>query len=394
MKSNVKVAMLAPASFDGAGVYFATNGLVKALIQYPKMKVEIFSGMKIIDTSYKDEWKGVDVKILKAYGPNNFLWAPGMKSSILKVNPDLIHLHGLWMYQSYITNRLKNIPKIISPHGMLNDWPIKNSFFKKKLALYLYELNNLKSAHCLHALNENEFESIRNFGLQNPVAIIPNGVDFHDVHSNYYKPYWLNSIPKDSKVLLFLGRIHKKKGIESLLISWKRFIDKLNKFGIQERWSLVIAGDGQHKYVDSVKKLQLNLGIEDTSFFVGPVSGKVKESTFHNSDAFILPSYSEGLPMAVLEACSFKLPVLLTNECNLNDILECKAGIKIESHNDFSDSLIELANKSDAELIKMGTNGCDIVKKKYGWTKVSAEYYDVCQWLSGNSSCPEFVITS
>ena len=323
MKSNVKVAMLAPASFDGAGVYFATNGLVKALIQYPKMKVEIFSGMKIIDTSYKDEWKGVDVKILKAYGPNNFLWAPGMKSSILKVNPDLIHLHGLWMYQSYITNRLKNIPKIISPHGMLNDWPIKNSFFKKKLALYLYELNNLKSAHCLHALNENEFESIRNFGLQNPVAIIPNGVDFHDVHSNYYKPYWLNSIPKDSKVLLFLGRIHKKKGIESLLISWKRFMDKLNKFGIQERWSLVIAGDGQDKYVDSVKKLQLNLGIEDTSFFVGPVSGKVKESTFHNSDAFILPSYSEGLPMAVLEACSFKLPVLLTNECNLNDILEC-----------------------------------------------------------------------
>jgi glycosyltransferase involved in cell wall biosynthesis len=394
MKSNIKVAMLAPASLDGAGVYSATNGLVKALVQSKKIKVEIFSGMKSINIDHRDNWKGADVSISKAYGPSNFLWTPGMKTSILKTKPDLIHLHGLWMFQSYTSLKLKNFPKIISPHGMLDEWAVKNSSLKKKIALYLYEMNNLKSAHCLHALNENEFESIRNFGLRNPVAIIPNGVDSHGLNSNYDKPYWFNSIPKDSKVLLFLGRIHKKKGVESLLISWKGFMDKLNKFGIQAKWSLVIAGTGQEKYIDSVKKLQLNLGIEATSFFIGPVSGKVKESTFLNSDAFILPSYSEGLPMAVLEACSFKLPVLLTNECNLNDILECKAGIKIASRNDFSDSLIELANKSDAEFIKMGANGCDIVKRKYGWTKISDNYHDVYQWLLDRSSRPEIVITS
>lgn len=391
MKSDIRVSILAPVCLDGAGVYSAVNGLTKALTQSQKIKIDIFSGVKSTNVNFQFDWKGSNVKILKAYGPGNFLWTPGMKTSILQSNPDVIHLHGLWMFQSYTLSKIKKIPKIISIHGMLDEWAMQNSSLKKKIALNLYEMNNLKSAHCLHALNKKEFDAIRRLGLKNPVAIIPNGVDFYDIGFNSCKPFWSDIVPKDSKVLLFLGRIHKKKGVESLLVSWKEFIKKLNKSDIESKWSLVIAGSGEEEYVGNVKKMQSSLGIEDTSFFVGPVSGKDKELTFFNSDAFVLPSYSEGLPMSVLEACSFKLPVLLTKECNLNDIIEYKSGIEIVP-GDFSDSLVELASKSNSELVQMGVNGYDIVKRKYEWTKVSGSYYDVYQWLLGKRRRPESVI--
>lgn len=127
----------------------------------------------------------------------------------------LLHIHGLWMYPSVACmqwSRGKR-PYLVSPHGMLDGWALRNSAWKKILAARLYENRHLRGAACLNALNESEAASIRAYGLRNPVCIVPNGVDLPD-----QRP----TLGGGEKVCLFLGRLHPKKGLPALLSAWAK----------------------------------------------------------------------------------------------------------------------------------------------------------------------------
>jgi poly(glycerol-phosphate) alpha-glucosyltransferase len=124
---------------------------------------------------------------------------------------DIIHLHSLWQYPSILLNQLnkgRKFKKIISPHGMLDPWALNNNKTQKAISLYLYEKKNLNTADCIHALCEQEYRDIKKIAPNVPVAIIPNGVYLPDIISEQKES---NSI----KQILFLGRIHPKKGIEN-----------------------------------------------------------------------------------------------------------------------------------------------------------------------------------
>ena len=136
-------------------------------------------------------------------------------------------------------------------------------------------------------------------------------------------PPWTKFVPKDSKILLYLGRFHRKKGIKELLYSWEKVLDKAKA----HNWWLVIVG-----YGDDInpKFIIENLHLENC-VVLGPVfEEKLKASTFINSNAFILPSFSEGLPMSVLEAMSFKKTTLISKACNLKRFLKIKLLLKLK----------------------------------------------------------------
>jgi glycosyltransferase involved in cell wall biosynthesis len=216
-------------------------------------------------------------------------------------------------------------PYVVSPHGMLHPWALRVSRWKKHLASRLYENNHLQRATCLHALNDTEAEAIRAYGLRKPICIVPSGVEIPTCPPRVKAP-WFEILPPDARVLLYLGRLHPIKGLPALLRGWSH----VRGMAKDANWHLAIAGWGQGGHETELLKLSTTLGLGKTVHFLGPQFGEAKGSCFHAASAFVLPSLSEALPMTVLEAWAYGMPVLMTRQCNLPSGFEVGAALRIE----------------------------------------------------------------
>lgn len=378
-----KLVVLSGISRSAGGVYYAVKSLCKKLDNNCK---QLFVYGRY-DKNYPEDslsWNPVSVTPYKSYGPIKY--SHSLIERIHKASPSLVHLHGIWLYDQWVSLKLQNstgCPVVISPHGMLDPWALNNSSFKKKFILKLFAEQSLKNATCIHALCKPEAEAIRKCGFKNPIAIIPNGIDL---------PINLPTNTKEKKVktLLFLGRIHPKKGIKELILAWESFV-KSSKGNID--WKLNIAGWGDASHVSDLKNSIDKKGLSYSVSYLGAVYGDDKSSLLLNSDAFILPSFSEGLPMSILEAWSFKLPVLMTSFCNIPEGFTENAAIYIEpNQSSIYDSLILLSNLSHDELHVIGVNGYNLVKDKFTWEKVSKQMIEVYDWcLDNTKSIPKCI---
>lgn len=330
-------------------------------------------------------------------GPRNLAFSTDMYHQLSIIKPDVIHTQGIWMYFSCINKRYHSrtkTPYVVTPHGMLDPWQLKQSFskdLKKKVVLYLYEQKHLQQASCIQALCKSEYESIRAFGLKNPVAIIPNGIDLPLVTQrtpDHNPPRRWESAEK-RKTLLFLSRIHHKKGLDNLLKGWALTKPE------QHSWQLVIAGETKDtEYMQSLVDAASKLNISDTVKFIGGQFGADKETCFIDADGFILPSFSEGLPMAILEAWAYKLPVVMTPFCNIPEGFEKKAAVQIEPNPEsICAGIKHLISLPDSNRLRMGENGYALVKEKFTWEQVSASTMQLYKWLTGKGSKPDFVIS-
>lgn len=308
----------------------------------------------------------------------------GWGKALRQTDPDLVHAHGLWCGLSRQTARTcqsMEIPWIVSPHGMLAPGALGISRWKKNISYPLLESGHLTGARTLHALNRDELRDIRNFGLKNPVAIIPNGVEIPSTGSLMREP----DSGDAPKKLLFLGRIHPKKGLKGFLQTWKQALPK--------GWILQITGidDGGHRrdLEDWVRQNRL----QDAVHFHGPVHGAKKERAYLDADAFVLPSQSEGQPMAVLEAWSYGLPVLMTRACNLPEGFEAGAAAELPGEtNTRTEVLKAFLDKSPSEMKAMGESGRALVEHEFTWDAAAEKYQLLYQWVLNRGPKPEFVV--
>jgi poly(glycerol-phosphate) alpha-glucosyltransferase len=270
---------------------------------------------------------------------------------------------------------------------MLDAWAIGNGRWKKRLAAACYEGEHLRGSACLHALCSAELRAIRDFGLDNPVCVIPNGVAELD-RADFPPPAWRGALPSDAKILLYLGRIHPKKGLPNLIGALAR-CDAAVRSG---RWRLVGAGWDQGGHQAELEALAASAGIADRVHFIGPQFGRDKDATLHAADAFVLPSYSEGLPMAVLEAWAHGLPVLMTPQCNLPEGPAHGAALSVDPAVDsLAAGLGVLFGLSDDELGAMGRRGAELVALRFTWPVVGRRMQDVYRWLLGRGGRPDCV---
>lgn len=345
-------------------------------------------------------WAPLDVVAYAGKGLPSFQVSVPMRSAVVDIHPDIVHCHGLWLYPSIVgltVNSKLNVPYVISPRGMLDPWAVKNSAWKKKLMGILFENRHLRKSACIHALCQSEADSIRAYGLKNPIAIIPNGIDLPDFDHSMLNV----QRSKKKRKLLFLGRIHPKKGLKELIDAWSMVQEAWRK-----DWELIIAGWDEGGHLDSLEKQVSSLGLQwsvdeldselcspsSVIHFVGPKFGAEKDVLLSSVDAFILPSFSEGLPMSVLEAWAHGLPVLMTPQCNIPEGFAAGAAINIEPNpNDVATGLLSLFSMSDADRLQMGQRGLALVKEKFTWTKIAAEMYAVYQWILEGGQAPDCV---
>jgi len=381
--------LTASASRQAGGLFWAMRSMV-AHLGKPCCQVQVFAGRDRHSEDDRVAWGHVPLHVFEKAGPSAFGYTPGLGSSLLAEHLELLHTHGLWMYPSvatYAWGRRTRSPWVVSPHGMLDPWAVRNAHWKKRIAGLLYENRHLRGASCLHALCDAEAEAFRAYGLRNPIAVIPNGVDLTEQSSDAPTPWWEQCVPPGTRVLLFLGRLHPKKGLSNLLRAWA---EELPAFG--EPWVLAIAGWDQNGHRAELEGLVESLGIASTVLFVGPQFGQEKTASLARADAFVLPSFSEGLPMAVLEAWAHGLPVLMTPQCNLPAGFEANAAISMEPEVEpIGKGLRALIGMTPQERENMGARGRRLVEERFSWGTIAAEMCSVYHWLLGQADRPACV---
>jgi poly(glycerol-phosphate) alpha-glucosyltransferase len=390
----MKVGLLTSwLSHRGGGVMEMVRRLGTSLQSEPELQVRIFGLADAANAPSSADGKCPAISALPTRGPQAWGYAPGLTTELATFNLELLHAHGLWMYPSLASLRWAKAtgrPYMITPHGMLDRWAIRNSSWKKRMALWAYEREHLGRADCLHALCESEAESIRSFGLRNPICIIPNGLELPDRRPG--DGHHLNGrLPEGRELLVSLGRLHPKKNLINLLHAWHSFSQRADSGN--GSWHLAIVGWDQNGHERELQSLVATLGIAGSVHFPGPLFGADKEAVLASASAFVLPSLSEGLPMVVLEAWSYGLPVLMTRHCNLPEGFRGGAALEIGTdHGAIANGLERLAAIPIDHRRGMGQNGLRLCSELYSQTTVSDKLTSVYRWLLSLGPRPACVL--
>ena len=333
-------------------------------------------------------WNGAPVSALAVRGYSAVGYAPTALARLCDINASIVHTHGIWTYPSRAvslwSSRTRR-PHVVSPHGMLDAWAMRHARWKKAIAARLYENSHLHGASCLHALCEAEAQTIRSHGFTNPICVIPNGVTLPAITCERGLAPWHDRIPPGANVMLFLGRLHPKKNLVALIDAWPKNADARN-------WHLVIAGWDQGSHEQALERSIEKRGLGTRIHLVGPLFGGDKEQALRHAHGFVLPSLSEGLPMAVLEAWSYGLPVLKTDACNLPEGFEASAAARLSLNpHDMAHDINRFLNKDPAELQRMGRNGRRLVESKFSWDTAARAILAVYEWLVNGDERPSTV---
>jgi poly(glycerol-phosphate) alpha-glucosyltransferase len=388
----MKVALITSwLSTQTGGVFSVVRNTAHHLEKTANARVRVFGLNKDLTEADFQAWAPLEVQALRPVGPFVFGYLPGMMPALRDWDADLSHAHGIWKYTSVATlrwSRQTKRPHMVTPHGMLDQWALRQRALRKRIAGRVFERANLNEAACVHALCIAEVESIRRYGLRAPVCVIPNGVDLPDAG---VIDQGVSSSGEQRKTALFLGRIHPKKGLTRFLQGWAEA--RRSSPALAAQWSFALAGWSELGHEDELKKLATDLGIQNDVRFLGPLLGDKKRAALQSASAFALPSLSEGLPMGVLEAWGYALPVLMTPECNLTEAYATNAAIEIRSDtSSIAAGLLRLWSMSDDERRDIGMSGRRLVEEHYTWERVVQQLTSVYRWILGGGAKPDSVV--
>jgi glycosyltransferase involved in cell wall biosynthesis len=275
-----------------------------------------------------------------------------------KEKPAIVHINGIWTPQNWGFQKVAQelgIKVVLSPHGMLEPWILAHNPWKKKIGLFLYQSKAIRRADHLHATAQMEKESIRNLGYTNDITIIPNGIDLSEIREKK-KSY-------GSKKIVFLSRIHPKKGIELLLEAWS-IVDT-------KGWSLEIAGNGDSSYIQILTQSASDI---NNVHFVGAKYGEEKWNFLRSADVMILPTHSENFGIVIAEALAVGLPVITTKGTPWEDLEKQNCGWWIDlSVNNLCTTLTTVFLKDSCELKELGENGIKLIEDKYNINKIGID---------------------
>jgi glycosyltransferase involved in cell wall biosynthesis len=303
----------------------------------------------------------------------------------------VVHVHGLWQghgRRGAREARRSRVPYLVAAHGMADPWALRHKAWKKAVYTALFEGRNLRRASCLHALARPEIGHLRALAPRAPVCFVPNGVDLAPFDDLPPRSALEDEYPelRDRFVLLFFGRLHVKKGLDLLADATAALARECPSI------HLLLAGvdDGA---LGPFRDRCAARGLTRRVTWVGHVSGERARRVWGAADAFVLPSYSEGFSMAVLEALACRLPAVVTTACNFPELAAADGGIVVESTlNGVTSGLRDLLERSPAERQALGRRGRELVERGYTWDRQARRLADVYRWLAGGGAKPEVVV--
>jgi poly(glycerol-phosphate) alpha-glucosyltransferase len=332
------------------------------------------------DTPKKSDAATFEFRRLK---PDFLYYSPAMRRQARSLvrEANVLHGHGLYVGTNYIFGaeaRRQGKLLVYHVHGMFEPYILRRSRWKKALVHRVFENANIGHVRLWRALTITEADQIRACGTKAEIVVAPNGLNLSD----YARPGnalaavetpRVKNLAKTKKRMLFLGRIHPKKGFDLLLPAWA-MLGRGRK-----DWELVIAGPDEQNHLRRVQELAGSLGIEREVLFTGTVTGNAKIALLYSADLFVLPSYSEGLPVSLLEAMACEIPVVATHACNCPNIYPAGAGWGCEPTLDSVAEALKIAiQASESERAQRGRAGRQLVQRSYSWEQITTTILEAC----------------
>ena len=312
--------------------------------------------------------------------------APAMRRSLsgLAHRPVIMHNHGLWMMPNIYPGMVRKggaCKLMVSPHGSLSSWALGHSRWKKKAAWWLGQRRLLERADCFHATVEAEYEDIRRLGYRQPVAIIPYVLDLS------YAERPLATRPGPQRRLLFLARLHPKKGVDLLLEAWRQLQAEFPD------WELVIAGPEDYAgYVEKLQQLIQSQALERVRM-AGPVYGKAKEDLFFDADLYVLPTHSENFGISVAEALLAGVPAVVTRGAPWEGLQTYGCGWWIDRKPEALVRTLRQAMRLEpGERAAMGERGRTWIVRSFGWARIVQQMRQTYAWMLGRGERPDWVV--
>ncbi|MEM7556831.1 MAG: glycosyltransferase [Cyanobacteria bacterium P01_A01_bin.84] len=344
------------------------------------------SGLLDVPLGKPVEYQNVPVYFLPRFSPpihpiREFAFSGEFTSWLWKNihNYHLVHIHAIFSYPSTIAMaiaRCKNVPYIIRPLGQLCEWSLKQSALRKNIYLNLIEKTNLNQAQYLHLTSELEQQELSHLQLKTPSFILPHGLKIPTtIPEARQKLRKQLNLPADEPIILFLSRLHPKKGLDYLIPA----LEKLT----QHRFTFVIAGSGDAHYEAEIKTLLETHKISDRTHMVGFVKGEKKNLLMQGADIFTLTSYSENFGVAVLEALASGLPVVVTPEVALSSLVaKHQLGYVVSQEILNISTTVEKLLSNPQEAKKMGLLASELISKQYSWNNIAKNLNEVYEKIT------------
>jgi glycosyltransferase involved in cell wall biosynthesis len=318
------------------------GGVIEAVKQVSRIHQENGHEVEVVSLdSPDDDWVHEFPFKLKVMGPAQGKFGftgellPWLRTHIAAY--DAIIVNGIWQYNSYgiwLAFRHAQTPYYVFPHGMLDPW-FRRTYPLKHLKKWLYwpwaDYRVLRDARATVFTSEEERQLAReSFWLYRcREMVVPLGIAEPGGDSEAQKVIFLDRFPglRGKRFVLFLGRIHKKKGCEMLIKAFAKFIQAPEE-AMTSQVELVMAGPDQAGWLAELQNLATDLGIARRVTWTGMLSGDVKLGALRAAEVFILPSHQENFGIAVAESLACSVPVLISNKVNIwREIAEDNAGL-------------------------------------------------------------------
>ncbi len=314
---------------------------------------------------------GISLKFINSGIPSFFPKAKAHSTSLKAalLGFDIVAIHDMWhpfLARAALCAQSLQIPYCLSPRGALNEWSLSQKRTKKVVALAILWRRLIQKAAFLHALNAGERDQLAALNLNDSLIVAPNGVfSEEDTESSEISTLLGRFISKSvRRYVIFLSRLHHKKGLDILIPAFKKVSSRIKDVG------LVIAGpdEGSEAYT---RKLVTELRLNELVHFPGPLFGRNKYAALSGACLFCLPSRDEGFSMAIIEAMSAGLPVLISDRCNFPEVEVTNSGSIVPLDMDaLADQMIKMLSDPKA-LIEIGNNAKRTVHLNYTWQRVA-----------------------
>lgn len=309
--------------------------------------------------------------------------APGLRAALRTAletsQGSVVHNHGLWLMPNVdagVAARMADRPLVVSPRGMLSTAALSFSPVKKRVFWDLVQGPAFRNVSCWHATALQEYEEIRAYGIHAPVCVIPNGVSL---------PKLSKRPSRSSREILYFGRIHPKKGIETLVRAWAALEAE------HSDWSVRIVGPVEDRHDGQLQALAANLGASRIRIEEA-VYGEAKDDVYRDADLFVLPSLNENFGLTVAEALASATPVIATRGTPWSGLEGEKCGWWVDHGVDpMVRALGEGMALTDDERRRMGERGRAWIERDFSWDRIAFDMLDVYRWLVHGRPAPATV---
>ncbi len=317
------------------------------------------------------------IRYFACWHRNDFVVSPSLTNWLFKHIADyhIVHTHTIFSPLISLAHgacQYHKIPYVMTPHGMLEPWALSYKARKKRFYYNLFEKSALQQASAIQVLASSEAQQVKSLGFGHSI-VIPNGIhrqEFETLPESeiFYKKF---PVTRNKNLILFLGRIDPKKGLDLLAPAFARVN---NQF---PNTHLVVAGPDSISFLPTVENYFKQAGCLEAVTFTGMLTGSIKQAALAAANLYVAPSYSEGFSLSVLEGMASGLPCVITTGCNFPQAATAKAARVVDIDVDaIADALINcLINPQQAQL--MGLKARQLIFQNYTWEQAAKKLSQV-----------------